>query len=101
VENPRLEEKEVMLRGGEVDIAREVIEQFGALLGEPGEHAQGSLLQILMRVEGGKNHRFFVIEDAGALIFSAPGFFLQLEELVENLAFGGVESAAERAVETG
>ena len=36
-----------------------------------------------------------------ALIFGAACFFLQLEELIENLAFGGIESAAQRAVEAG
>jgi len=34
-----LEKKEVMLRSGQVDIASEVIEEFRAVLGEPGQHA--------------------------------------------------------------
>ena len=63
----------MVLRRGEVYVAGEVIKKFGAVLGEPGKHAQRSFLQILVRVEGGKNHGFFVIEDAGALIFGAAG----------------------------
>jgi hypothetical protein len=39
-----LKEKEVMLRSGEVNVASEVIEEFRAVLGEPGEHAENSLL---------------------------------------------------------
>jgi hypothetical protein len=34
-----LQEKEVMLRSGEVDVASEVIEQLLAVLREPGQHA--------------------------------------------------------------
>ena len=50
-----LEEKEVMLRGGEVDVAGEVFEEFGAVLGEPGQDTEISLLQIFVWVEGGEN----------------------------------------------
>jgi len=34
-----LEEKEVVLRGREVDVTAEHVEQFGPVLGEPGQHA--------------------------------------------------------------
>ena len=90
-----------MLRSGEVNVAGEVVEEFGAVLCEPREGAESALLQIFVRVEGGENHGFLVIEDTCAEIFGAAGFFFQLEELIENLAFGGVESATQRAVEAG
>src|SRR5580704_4805210 len=84
---------------GFAGVGFEIFEQFAAEEAEPRQRTERAFLQAFVRVDRVEDDALVVVDHAGAEIFGAAGFALQLGELVEHFLLGGVESPEESLVE--
>src|ERR1039458_4719383 len=79
--------------------AQEIIGEPRAIRSEHGQRAQGPLLQTAVGIKRIDQDAFMAFQHARTKIFRSAGLRLQLLELMEHFAPGGVERFDERGIE--
>jgi len=79
--------------------ASKVIEEAGADGSKKRQGAEGALLQTAAGIERIEQDALVTVENTGTKVFGAGDLSLELFDLMENLALGGMQGFEERGIE--